>query len=149
MRDYNKVRGEGKLSKTEAWAYNSKMAEFAVYNTLSKSYKKVTPPDVHIYPIEKKSNDADIEADGRLIHVKSSMYVSGLESSWMFSLKDPICVEPNEMDIVALVIMYPEKKAEAYFIRASDLIGIYKPPYNQNTAGKAIYESDLLTLEKK
>lgn len=143
MRDVNKQRGEGKLSKTESWAYNGKMAEFAVYNTLIKSYKNVTPPDVHIYPIERKSNDADIIADGRLVHIKSAMNVSGFENSWMFSLKDPICETPNEMDIIALVITYPEKLFEAYFIKAIDLVGLYKPPYNQSTTGKAIYETDL------
>lgn len=142
---YYSARGESDVKKLKAWAYNGKLAEFAVFNTLLsyKHYKKVSPPDVMIYETARKSHDADITADGKNVHVKSCMVVEGWESSWLFSIKDRLVTSPSDDDIVCLVKVYVNQKFEAYFIPAKKLVGLYREPYHKKTVAHALYESDL------
>lgn len=146
QQEYYKKKGEGDLSKLELWAYNGKMAEFAVFNTLLSfpNYKKVSPPDIMIYERNRKSHDADIVSDDKLIHVKSCVVVNGRESSWLFSTEDKLVTNPTENDIVSLVMLNESDTFEAYFIKATELVGMYKKPILSKTVAHAIYESDLM-----
>lgn len=146
QREYYKTKGERGIAKLEYWTYNGKMSEYAVFNTLLSfpNYKKVSPPDIMIYERNRKSHDADIVSDDKLIHVKSCIVVDGREPSWLFSTEDKIVTKPSENDIVAFVMMSVPKLFEAYFVKATDLIGKYKEPFNATTIAHAIYESDLI-----
>lgn len=147
QRKYYEKKGEGNLSKLRAWAYSGKMAEYSVFNTLLSynKYEVVTPPDIAIYKTKRKSHAADIQADDKKVHIKSCMLVDGRQSSWLFSTEDPIVNNPQEYDMVALVIISDTKEFMAYFIPAKDLLGKYKKPNNPTTIAHAIYEDDLIT----
>ena len=141
-------KGQGDINKLIAYAYQGKMAEFAVYNTLISlgKYDPVTFPDVAMCDIKYKSNDADIKASDKLVHVKSYIKVDGYKTSWLFSNTDPLCEHPLPEDMVALVEIELPKKFSGYFISAGKLVGLYKPPLFSKTIAKAIYEEDILKL---
>jgi hypothetical protein len=140
-------KGTGDPKKLEQYAYLGKMAEYAVFNTLlaSGKYSAVSPPDVAIYEKKDRSHAADLVADGRNVHVKSCNANEWIATSWLFSTEDPIVDNPTELDIVAFVAMRPNpKKFECYFVKATELKGMYKKPVYSKTVAHAIYESDLL-----
>jgi hypothetical protein len=140
-------KGTGDPKKLEQYAYLGKMAEYAVFNTLlaSGKYSTVSPPDVAIYEKKDRSHAADLVADGRNVHVKSCNANEWIATSWLFSTEDPIVDNPTELDIVAFVAMRPNpKKFECYFVKATELKGMYKKPVYSKTVAHAIYESDLL-----
>jgi hypothetical protein len=145
---YYSSKGQGDINKLIAYAYQGKMAEFAVYNTLVSlgKYNPVTFPDIEIYEIDNRSFDADIKASDKLVHVKSFMKVDGYKTSWLFSDNDPLCEQPLPEDMVALVEIELPKKFSGYFISAGKLVGLYKPPLFSKTIAKAIYEEDILKL---
>lgn len=147
QQEFYAFKGEGSLSKLEMWAYNGKMAEYAVFNTLLSfpQYKYVIPPDVIIYTRDRKSHDADIKTEEKNIHVKSCMVVGDRLSSWLFSTEDKLVKTPKDNDIVALVSITLPNKFDAYFVEASKLVGNYKKPFSEKTVAHAIYEEDLIT----
>lgn len=123
------------------------MAEYTVFNTLlaSGKYKSITPPDIAIYSKEQRSHAADLVADGKKIHVKSCNATEWIATSWLFSTEDPIVDKPTDDDIVAFVALRPiSKKFECYFVKATELIGMYKKPVYAKTVAHAIYENDLI-----
>jgi hypothetical protein len=141
------AKGTGEPKKVEAYAYLGKMGEYAVFNTLLASgrYKFISPPDVAIYSREQRSHAADMIADGKNIHVKCCNATEWLATSWLFSTEDPLVDKPTEDDIVAFVAIRPNpKKFECYFVKATELKGMYKKPVYAKTIAHAIYESDLL-----
>lgn len=141
------AKGTGDTKKLEQYAYIGKMAEYAVFNTLLSSgrYKSITPPDIAIYSKEQRSHAADLVADGKKIHVKSCNATEWIATSWLFSTEDPIVDNPTEDDIVAFVAIRPvNKKFDCYFVKATELKGMYKKPVYAKTVAHAIYESDLI-----
>jgi len=123
------------------------MGEYAVFNTLLSSgkYKFVSPPDIAIYKKEQRSHAADLVADGKKIHVKCCNATEWIATSWLFSTEDPLVDRPTEDDIVAFVTIRPVgKKFECYFVKATELKGMYKKPVYAKTVAHAIYESDLI-----
>lgn len=140
-------KGTGDPKKLEQYAYLGKMAEYAVFNTLLSSgkYSSISPPDIAIYEKKDRSHSADLVADGRNVHVKSCNATEWIATSWLFSTEDPLVEHPTELDIVAFVAIRPiTKKFDCYFVKAIDLIGMYKKPVYSKTVAHAIYESDLL-----
>lgn len=126
--------------------YLGKMAEWAVFNYLLSKEKKCSAPDVAIYPKRWKSFDADLTInDGDKLHVKSCMAVSHYEISWVFSSKDPVTHSPSPNEFVAFVVVGSKQEFDAYFVRATELLGMYKPPMKEGLLNKkVIYESDLM-----
>jgi len=140
-------KGTTDLKKLEQYAYLGKMAEWAVFNTLlaSGKYSHITPPDIAIYEKKDRSHAADLVADGRNVHVKSCNATEWIGTSWLFSTEDPLVEHPTELDIVAFVAIRPNTKMfDCYFVKATDLKGMYKKPVYSKTIAHAIYESDLL-----
>lgn len=146
QQEYYAKKGESKLDKLELWAYNGKMAEYAVFNTLLSfpQYQGVIPPDIMIYSKDRKSHDADIKTENKNIHVKSCMVVQERLSSWLFSTEDKLVHSPKDNDIVAFVSITLPKVFDAYFVPAKELIGNYKKPFSEKTVAHAIYEQDLI-----
>jgi hypothetical protein len=141
------AKGTGEPKKIEQYAYLGKMGEYAVFNTLLSSgkYKFISPPDVVIYAKEHRSHAADLVADGKKIHVKCCNATEWIATSWLFSTEDPLVDNPAEDDIVAFVALRPVgKKFECYFVKATELKGMYKKPVYAKTVAHAIYEKDLL-----
>lgn len=141
------AKGTGDSNKVEAYAYLGKMGEYAVFNTLLSSgrYKFISPPDIAIYKKEQRSHAADLVADGKKIHVKCCNATEWIATSWLFSTEDPLVDRPTEDDIVAFVAIRPAgKKFECYFVKATELKGMYKKPVYAKTVAHAIYESDLI-----
>lgn len=141
------AKGTGDSNKVEAYAYLGKMGEYAVFNTLLSSgkYKFISPPDIAIYKKEQRSHAADLVADGKKIHVKCCNATEWIATSWLFSTEDPLVDRPTEDDIVAFVAIRPVgKKFECYFVKATELKGMYKKPVYAKTVAHAIYESDLI-----
>lgn len=141
------TKGTGGPKKVEQYAYLGKMGEYAVFNTLLSSgkYRFISPPDIVIYAKKHRSHAADLVADGKNIHVKCCNATEWIGTSWLFSTEDPIVDRPADNDIVAFVAIRPAtKKFECYFVKATELIGMYKKPVYAQTIAHAIYESDLL-----
>jgi hypothetical protein len=140
-------KGTSDPKKLEQYAYLGKMAEYAVFNTLlaSGKYSIISPPDIAIYEKKDRSHAADLVADGRNVHVKSCNATEWIGTSWLFSTEDPLVEHPTELDIVAFVAIRPNTKMfDCYFVKATDLKGMYKKPVYSKTVAHAIYESDLL-----
>jgi len=146
-KDQYDKRNQTNRSKVESDIYMGKMAEFAVWNFLVDQKKPATFPDIGVYPKELKSFDADINSGDVKIHVKSCMDVSQFPNSWVFQPNDSLCISPSDKEFLALVISYPSKKFEAYFVSASKVIELYRPPRKEGLDKKVIYEEDLITLE--
>lgn len=143
------TKGTGDLKKLEEYAYRGKMSEYAVFNTLIAldGYKIVTPPDVVIYDINRKSHAADLTADDKNVHVKSCFIYKETDfykTQWMFSTEDAICDNPADNDIICFVKMTLPQKFEAYFVPAVKLIGMYREPHVKTMVGRCIYEEDLI-----
>jgi len=139
-------KSEGNAGKLSLWAWGGKMAEVAVYNTLvaSKRFKKITQPEMLMHEVWMKSHDADIVADGKKIHIKSFIKYAQLDPTWLFALTDKVASEPEDDDILALVIYDKDKNFEAYFITAKDVVGMFKEPISDKMKAIALYEKDLL-----
>lgn len=90
--DLNKIRNDIILGK---------LGEWGVYFRYIDQRRLLEPPDMKIYPINKKSFDADLQWNLYSLHIKTqsidSMNRFGL--SWMFEAKDPVLQMPNEYDI--------------------------------------------------
>jgi hypothetical protein len=143
------AKGTSDLKKLEEYAYRGKMSEYAVFNTLIslEGYKIVTPPDIVIYPVNRKSHAADLIADDKNVHVKSCFIykeTAYYKTQWMFSTEDLLCVRPAENDIVCFVKMTLPQKFEAYFVPAVKLLGMYREPHVKTMVGRCIYEEDLI-----
>lgn len=130
------------MNKIISDIYLGKMAEFAVFNYLVSQDKTPTFPDIAIYPSKKKSYDADIYIGNTKIHVKCCSYNEKFDNSWVFHPSDPIVTNPDENDFVALCILN-KNEFTGMFTKASELIGMYKPPRNPNYPMAVIYEADL------
>jgi hypothetical protein len=143
---FYRQKSEGNADKLAIWAWGGKMAEIAVYNTLvaSKRYKKISQPELLMHEVWMKSHDADIVADGKKIHIKSFIKYAQLDPTWLFALSDKVTTEPDEDDILALVIYDKDKNFEAYFIPAKNVTEMYKPPMSDKMKALALYEIDLL-----
>lgn len=141
-------KSEGNAGKVSLWAWGGKMAEIAIYNTLvaSKRYKKISQPEMLMHEVWMKSQDADIVADGKNIHIKSFIKYAQLDPTWLFSLTDKVVDNPTDDDILALVIYDKDKNFEAYFIPAKNVVNMYKEPMSDKIKAKALYEKDLLEL---
>ena len=140
-------RNQTQRSKVESDIYIGKMAEFAVWNFLINQSKSATFPDIGVYPKELKSFDADITSGDVKIHVKCCMEVWDYQNSWVFQPNDSLCTSPSEKEFIAFVICSPDKKFEAYFVLASKVIGMYRPPRKESLDKKVIYEENLMVLE--
>lgn len=142
-----KDRNPASKIKIKSDIYLGKMAEFAVWNFLISQSKSSTFPDVGVYPQHLKSYDADIISADNRIHVKSCMNGGSYPNSWVFQPNDKLCTSPSDKDFVALVVCYPSKKFEAYFVSAKNITELYRPPVKQGVDKKVIYEEDLMSLE--
>jgi hypothetical protein len=140
-------RNQTNRSKVESDIYIGKMAEFAVWNFLIEQSKSATFPDIGVYPKELKSFDADITSGDVKIHVKSCMDVWEYPNSWVFQPNDSLCTSPSDKEFIAFVICSPDKKFEAYFVLASKVIELYRPPRKEGLDKKVIYEENLMILE--
>jgi len=127
--------------------YAGKMAEYAVYNFLIKNYDKVTPPDIMIYDVSKKSYDADLVASDKSVHIKSCTSGSKYPVSWLFQPTDGITKTPNDTDILALVIYEQGTEFTCYFVKAIDMLDKYENPIKEELiklGKKMLYEKTIL-----
>lgn len=130
-------------SKSLKDIYNGKMCEFAVFEYLLLSGKKVSSPDIAIYPYKYKSYDADLIVEGNNLHVKSCVENDSYENSWLFEPNDCLVYKPSELDYMAFVYITKRGSYKCFFTSAKDVVTLYKPTRNPAFNKKAIYQSDL------
>jgi hypothetical protein len=118
-----------------------------VWNFLIAQGKSSTFPDIGVYPRKLKSYDADIISVGNDIHVKCCMDAGSYPNSWLFQPNEDVCTTPSDKEFVVLVVCYPAKRFEAYFVQAKNLVRLYRPPLKQGLDKKVIYEEDLVKLD--
>ena len=110
-----------------------KAAEIMVHKALKTSY-----PDFFIYDQSKKSYEADLYLNEKKIHVKSCK-LNGYCPSWVFQPNDPLTIDPDKNDYLALVVLCNEPYM--YFTPA---IGVeYHPPRKKSLNKKVIYQWSL------
>lgn len=100
-------RGSSDTKKLRDDIYWGKYAEFMVWNHLSDRWE-VSSVDLNIYPVKKKSFDADLLMNGNPVHVKSCLDSSKYPNSWMFQKFDPLFEAPNCEDKVCFVVIRDE-----------------------------------------
>jgi len=140
-------RGQHDKSKIISDIYLGKMGEYAVFNFTISMGKKISPPDIMIYERKLKSFDADLVSVDNNIHVKTQIIATkNADIYWTFQPKDPITHSPTDNDFVALTIVNHETiEYHAYFLKAKDLLDIYKNDMYGNNDRKYIFESSLLS----
>lgn len=142
-------RKQNDTNKIKHDIYCGKLAEFAVYQYLSKS-SDLTKPDVQVYESYHKSFDADLIIDYRHnLHVKSQHIhsASSFGMSWNFQKEDLLTVSPTDNDFICLCIVHSENKVTIMAMKkATNLVTFYRDPVLEKLKGikKVLYYSDLV-----
>lgn len=141
---YSKARNQKNYKKIEEDIFIGKIAEFAVWLHLKK---KPDPPDIEIYPSNKKTHSADLFCGDTKYHIKSCR--KDREASWVYQ---PNCKYLYEDYHVYCIVDGLEVEIR-YIISGEKLKEweAYDDPYARHLIGKkiAVYHNYLRCVDAK
>lgn len=90
----------------------------------------ISEPDFEVYSAEGKSYEADLEAFGYLLHIKSQSRKKAerFGLSWVFQKSDPLVHRPKLQDAILLTVRDAERIYLLWLGFAMSVINKYKPP---------------------
>lgn len=144
--EYSK-RNQNHENKIKKDIYLGKIAEFLVFEYLLSKKKKCTPPDICIYDFKNKSFDSDLiilNDDNLNIHVKSHDLTSTFPASWVFQPNDPLVLNPNSWDYLALCLISKDENF-MYLVKAEEIKNLYRDPIKEDLNKRVLYEEDLIS----
>ena len=140
-RDEYDRRNQSNVGKVRSDIRNGKLAEIMVYSLFMKRGARPFPIDFLIYEAKNKSFDADIYTRKKNIHVKSCLDDGPFPNSWLFQPWDSLVSNPQDKDVLALVVIRNKKPSYCYIMNATD--AVYGDPVKKSLNKKVIYEEGL------
>lgn len=114
--------------------YSGKVAEYCLWEMLTKLGYKISKPQVYN---ENFKHDADFLVDNKKVHVKSFHYLSRYKYTWLVESKADYVMNPGIDDYMALGIGVKELTYRFVWLHCQDII--YKDPIKNMPSKRAIY----------
>lgn len=133
-------RNQSNKNKIVSDIYNGKLAEIMVFRLFKKRKQSPKPIDFLIYSSKEKSFEADMLTNKHNVHIKSCKDDTKFPNSWLFQPWDDLVVNPNEFDVIVLVVL---KSTNSYCYIIPAMNAKYEKPILSHLNKKVIYEKKL------
>jgi len=148
-----RARGEDRTFKMIEDIVVGCSAEFAVQQYMKEQGYECTEPDLSLHQNGQKSFSADLQSQGKFLHVKAQTLDSAQKygTSWIFQAEDATLTLPSENGFCFFCVVEPgaetykvDIKAAVYIIDILEAEAVSKPKVGRYAIfKKAIYLTDL------